>query len=179
MKRWMLYLLLILIGLSIVVVVARALPNSHVTPKQSAKTAKTAVNASSVPLSNTHPPTRAELLKLTNDFRQQNGLSAIPEDPRLDTSAQEKADDETTYQYHDHVNPNTGKHGYELAKEAWPECPRTGENITGDFYPFTAEKAMDNWENSPPHRAAILSVNDIAVGFGISGKNIVEHFCLH
>lgn len=139
---------------------------------------ETVTQSDSSPVYQTSGPTRAQLLELTNKARTDNGLPAIPEDPRLDTSAQAKADDEVKYGYENHVNPVTGEHGYELAHEAVPTCGRTSENLAIHSLGYSAEHTVNGFMNSPPHRAAILSPYDISVGFGINGNEIVEHFCM-
>lgn len=55
------------------------------------------------------PPTREELLKLVNEERAKNGVAALTEDARLDTSAQRKADDMATYHYFNHVSTHDMK----------------------------------------------------------------------
>lgn len=123
-------------------------------------------------------PTRQELLDLTNRARTDNGLPALTEDPRLDASAQMKADDESIYGF-GHTRPgSTENNGLTLARSQYQSCPRLSENITDNIWRNTAESAIHAFMVSPPHRAAILNVNDVSVGFGISGRHIVQHFCL-
>lgn len=122
-------------------------------------------------------PTRAELLALTNQERQANGLPTLPEDPRLDTSAQQKADDEFTNHYIAHISPFTGQHGYELAHAAYPTCPNLGENLTENTIVNDSQHAVNAWINSPPHHAAMINPKTISVGFGVAGDEVVAHYC--
>jgi uncharacterized protein YkwD len=128
---------------------------------------------------NPKPPTKQEFLDLTNKARVENGLQPLIEDPLLDASAQRKADEEVAQHYADHVNPTTGVHGYEYAHEAMPECRHTSENLAHNNSDFTntASHTVQGLLHSPPHRAAILNPDNVYVGFGINGYEIVEHFC--
>lgn len=124
------------------------------------------------------PPTPQELLALTNKERINAGLPAIIDDQRLDTSAQQKADDEVANNYIAHVNPKTGMHGYEYLHAAYPECYQGAENLTENIYVNDSQHAVNNWMNSPAHKAQLLSPRDISVGFGVSNDQIVAHYCM-
>ena len=125
----------------------------------------------------THPPTREELLALTNKARAENGLPPVTEDPRLDTSAQRKADDEVKYGYIGHVSPNDGKHGYTYIYDVWSDCPKAGENLTENTSVNDSQHAFNAWMNSTPHRNALLNPHNLAIGFGISNNEVVAHSC--
>ncbi len=128
-----------------------------------------------------HPPTADELLAFTNEERLKAGVKPLPLDPRLNDSAQAKADDMTKDNYFDHVNPNTGKRGgtyiWDYIKPN-PECASGSENITENSNVNESFYAIHAFMQSKPHREAILNPHDTAVGFGISGKYVVQHFCL-
>lgn len=132
------------------------------------------------PIATTAPvatPTRPELLALTNQARAENGLAPLILDERLNTSAQRKADDQVKYNYIGHVSPNDGKHGYEYAHEVFPACMNVGENLTQNTRVNNSNYAFNAWMNSKAHRDAILNPNGLYVGFGISGNQVVAHFC--
>lgn len=125
-------------------------------------------------------PTRAQLLTLVNAERAKHGAAPLKEDVRLDASAQMKAQDEQTYGYFGHVSPSTspfaGKQGYLLINDTGIYCKTDSENLTTGT-PNTAEAAVSAWIASTPHHKAMIDNTYTLTGFGISGDNIVEHFC--
>lgn len=132
------------------------------------------------PIATTAPvttPTPAELLALTNQARAENGLAPLTLDERLNQSAQRKADDQVKYNYFGHVSTNDGRHGYEYVYDIYPSCRSAGENITQNTQVNTSIYAFNAWMNSKPHREALLNSNASQIGFGISGNQVVAHFC--
>lgn len=126
------------------------------------------------------PPTVAELLSLINEERAKAGVAPLREDPLLNKSAQMKSQDELDNNYYSHINPDTGRHGYEYIYDVGLSCSHQGENIELNNYPsalFTAKNIIANWMASPPHRAAILDPSNNVTGFGIAGPYLTEHFC--
>ena len=75
------------------------------------------------------PPDAQEILELVNKERARIGVAPLEVDPRINASAQEKADDMVNRNYRDHVSPE-GVHGYELVfKHTGGECRHAGENL--------------------------------------------------
>lgn len=125
-----------------------------------------------------NPPTKSQLLSLVNQERARNGARPLTEDPRLDQSAQMKADDEVTYHYFGHISPHDGKHGYEYINTTGITCKADGENLTQNLAgQNTAQQAVYSWIKSPAHHAAMIDAKSTLTGFGIDGDQIVEHFC--
>lgn len=130
------------------------------------------------------PLTSENLLKLVNEERAKAGVAPLQIDSRLSQSAQRKADDEVKYGYFGHVSPNDGKHGYEYITDTGIYCKTDSENLVNNIDPATS-KPMDNnatgaveaWIASKPHHAAMLDQRYTLTGFGISGTQVVEHFC--
>lgn len=123
------------------------------------------------------PVTSADLLALVNAERAKNGVAPLTEDSRLDTSAQEKAVDEATYNYFGHVSPHTGKNSHDWIFGTGISCADSSENLTENIYTNDAKSAVEAWIASPPHHQAMISPLYTLTGFGISGNQIVEHFC--
>lgn len=123
------------------------------------------------------PPTKAELLKLVNQERAKAGAAPLVDDPRLDQSAQRKADDEIKYNYFGHISPHDGKHGYEYINDVGISCTTDSENLTENTHVNTTQAAITAWVNSKPHHEAMLNPSYSLTGFGIDGTQIVEHFC--
>lgn len=121
-------------------------------------------------------PTVSELLKLVNQERVRVGVAPLALDERLNQSAQLKADDMVRNKYQAHVNPLTGKHGYEYIPEAGLNCFYHGENLS--WFHKNAEVAVKDWKLSESHYKAMIDSQYELTGFGIAGNNIiVQHFC--
>lgn len=131
-------------------------------------------------------PTRSQLLALVNAERAKHGVAPLKEDPRLDASAQMKAQDEVTYNYFGHISPssspNAGKNSHDYIASTGIVCVDTSENLVeygtiGNSSEQSAEAAVGDWIDSPPHHQAMIDPNYSLTGFGIDSKQIVEHFC--
>jgi uncharacterized protein YkwD len=125
-----------------------------------------------------NPPTVSELFALVNAERAKVHVAPLTLDPKLNKSAQIKADDMNNNNYFGHVDKN-GKHGYQYAMEAEPIlCHTASENIfkgTGIY--DTSLSAINWWHNSPPHYETEINTNYTIVGFGISSYDVVAHYC--
>lgn len=158
----------------LLVLIASGIVISHVDTKSNQKAATQVTVKPSL-------PTKEELLALVNRERAKNGVAALKEDPRLDQSAQMKADDEVKYNYFGHISPAAspyaGKHGYELINSVGINCVIDGENITENKTTNTAHQAVFSWISSPPHHKAMIDPRYNVTGLGIDGGQIVEHFC--
>ncbi len=108
--------------------------------------------------------TPAELLSLTNQQRSSNGLPALRMDSRLNASALAKAQNMFAEDYWAHVSPSGIQPWYWFTQAGYT-YQYAGENLAKDF--DTSAGAMDGWMNSPGHRANILNVNYLDVGFAV------------
>jgi uncharacterized protein YkwD len=115
-----------------------------------------------------------EVLRLTNEFREENGLAPLANDSRLNAAAEDwsqtmAVDDSFV---HSALPEQIEEFGYEPA--AW------AENIAGG-YP-TPESVVNGWINSEGHRANMLSedVTDIGVGYHLleddTGEVVLHHY---
>lgn len=126
-----------------------------------------------------NPPTVEELFKLVNEERAKVGVKPLILDPRLNKSAQEKADElvKEGWDSTPHVN-NAGKHGYQLIGEVAPECKVGSENLATQI---TSKRIVDSWNDSPKHKEAMSNQNFTITGFGIAKAKYTyyttEHFC--
>lgn len=127
-------------------------------------------------LHNVPAPTISELLDDVNKARGDAGVSPLIEDPRLDQSAQIKANDMQTNGY-GHTDGD-GQPGYTLAHKAIPACIYVSESLDAAE---TAQETISEWLNSPPHRAALLDPKYSLTGFGVVAHSdyyyVVEHYC--
>ena len=118
-----------------------------------------------------------ELLAEANRLRAEKGVAPLTIDPRLNESAQWKAQDMADFDYFGHVRD--GYHGWQKADELAPEC-MVSENIeTQDI--SVKDSPFAWWVTSKPHYDAILADKYDSTGFGIVNDNgkmlYVEHFC--
>jgi uncharacterized protein YkwD len=88
-----------------------------------------------------------------------------------------KADDEVKYGYFGHISPHDGRQGYEYINSVGIACTSDSENLTENSNVNDAKSAVNAWIASPPHHKAMIDPKYSLTGFGISGIQIVEHFC--
>jgi len=105
---------------------------------------------------------KSKVISETNFQRQQNGMSALIENEKLDKAALAKANDMFNNQYFEHVSPSGVGPG-KLAQSYGYDYIVAGENlILGNF---SGEKeVVDGWMASPGHRANILNERYTEIG---------------
>ncbi len=125
------------------------------------------------------PPTKESLLEAVNAERAKVGVKPLVVDPRIEASAQLKANDMVEKNYFGHIIPGTDKVlSPEMDRLLSSACVDSSENIyfgTKEYWSTT--EAIKWWYNSHPHREAMLSNRSEITGFGIAGDKIVQHFC--
>lgn len=137
-----------------------------------------AINATITTFKAVNQPTTSELLELTNAERLSSGAPVLVVDARLDDSAQRKADDMYESKYFNHVNPQTGKHGYEYIQDTTGKlCLTLSENLVHDIYDSNSYALVQSWVASPAHYKAMIDPKYTLTGFGIAGEYVVQHFC--
>jgi len=109
--------------------------------------------------------TRAGIISETNNQRVANGLKTLKENTILNQTALAKAKDILDKQYFDHISPSgVGPDG--LAKRYGYDYIIIGENLI--LGTFSGDKeAVDDWMNSPGHRANILNARYTEIGVGV------------
>lgn len=105
------------------------------------------------------------LIGLTNQERQNNHLSVLKSNPRLQAAARAKAADMLANDYFDHTSPQ-GKTPWQFIDKAGYVYLKAGENLAIDF--TDSEKAVPAWMASPSHRANILKTDYQEVGIAIA-----------
>lgn len=112
--------------------------------------------------------TSQQLLLLTNQFRQQNGLPPLQLNQNLSEAALNKANNMFSEDYWAHDSPD-GKTPWDFIKAAGYNYVYAGENLARGF--TTAQSVVDAWMASPEHRANMLSPNYTNVGYAVeTGK---------
>lgn len=114
------------------------------------------------------------VIRWTNIQRNQNGgLAALKENVLLDKAAQLKMQDMFKQQYFEHVNPQ-GKGPAELAAQVGYSYIAIGENLA--LGAFSSDPALVNdWMNSPGHRANILNSRFMEIGVAVGLGNYQGH----
>lgn len=116
--------------------------------------------------------TKAGIILETNKQRIAYGLKSLKENAILDKEALAKAKDIFDKQYFDHVSPSgVGPDG--LAKQYGYDYIMIGENLILGVFSGDKE-AVDDWMNSPGHRANILNSKYTEIGVGVM-KGIYEN----
>jgi uncharacterized protein YkwD len=111
--------------------------------------------------------------ELVNAERVKAGLQPFVLDERLNATAQRKADEMMSTGVYDHVNEQ-GIHGYTYTKDI-PECRVASENL--QYGASDNGTTVEGWMLSKPHREAMLSSSFRIVGYGVSGRYVVQHMC--
>lgn len=131
------------------------------------------------------PPTAAGIVTLVNDEREKRGIAPLKVHPKLNESAQAKANDLYTNEYFEHINPETGKigtyyvfdlTGYELCRVS------VSENLAQGH--LSAPETVEDWLESRSHRETMLNPKFELTGVAVvkdyrpgGGYIAVQHFC--
>jgi hypothetical protein len=110
-----------------------------------------------------------QLLILTNQQRQNNGLGALTDNSQLDQAAANKAADMFSKDYWAHNAPD-GTTPWTFIKGAGYNYIYAGENLARGFN--SASDVITAWMNSPEHRQNVLSPNYQNVGFAVATGNL-------
>lgn len=111
----------------------------------------------------TDPTFVNKVLELTNQFRAQNGLSALKLNSELNAAAQNHSQDMALSDYFSHTGKN-GSQPWDRAKAVGYEAQAMGENIAAGY--TTPETVVQGWINSPGHRANLLNASFTELGVG-------------
>ncbi|MBQ7981264.1 MAG: hypothetical protein IJ305_06640, partial [Oscillospiraceae bacterium] len=116
-----------------------------------------------------------EVVRLTNEFRAENGVAPLTLDTKLVSSAMVRADEIT--EYWSHTRPDGRKFSTAI-KEAGASYSSCGENIAAGQ--STPAEVVEAWKNSTlGHREAMLNASYTRIGVGYvyaSGNYWVQHF---
>ncbi|MER7952214.1 CAP domain-containing protein [Streptomyces sp. NPDC096079] len=106
-----------------------------------------------------------DVVELANAEREKAGCVPLRSEGHLRAAAQGHADDMAARDYYEHHSPDGRDAGDRIsgAGYAWSTW---GENIHRG--PRTPERAMEDWMNSPGHRANILNCAFRDIGVGVT-----------
>ena len=109
-----------------------------------------------------------QLISITNQKRQENGLGALKLNTSLSQAAEGKASDMFAKNYWAHISP-TGTTPWVFIKDSGYNYVYAGENLAKGF--TSAQDTINAWLASPTHRENELSSNYQDVGFAVeTGK---------
>ncbi|PIR80324.1 MAG: hypothetical protein COU25_00870 [Candidatus Levybacteria bacterium CG10_big_fil_rev_8_21_14_0_10_35_13] len=110
-----------------------------------------------------------QLLILTNQKRQENGLSPLKLDSQLMQAAMGKGSDMFSKNYWAHISPD-GTTPWVFIKNAGYGYVYAGENLARGY--SNSEDVVNAWMNSPSHRDNVLSSKYEDVGFAVVSGNL-------
>ena len=105
-----------------------------------------------------------QVIDLTNQHRQANGLKPLTHDPELSKVAQKKSQDMHQNNYFSHTSPTYGS-PFDMMRDSGIEYKTAGENIAQGQR--TPEDVVNAWMNSSGHRANILNPDFTHIGVGV------------
>ncbi|MBW7475392.1 SCP-like extracellular [Paenibacillus oenotherae] len=114
-----------------------------------------------------------QVLDLVNQARSSAGLNALTMDQSLSNVAMAKAKDMHNNNYFDHNSPTYGS-PFEMMKKFGISYSYAGENIAKGQQ--SAQQVMNDWMNSPGHRANILNSNYTKIGIAYYSGEWVQEF---
>ncbi len=107
----------------------------------------------------------SELIKLTNEQRQKNGLVALSENSALDVAAAAKAKNMFEENYWAHYSPS-GKDPWGFITGAGYKFTYAGENLARNFH--TSSEVVQAWMNSPTHKENIINTHYTNIGMAVA-----------
>ena len=122
---------------------------------------------------------KQDIIRRTNQLRQEHGISALTVDQRMMEAAQVRAEEMAAASVYSHTRPNGGHY------TTVTDCPYTAENIhrLSDYYlgvlqMDVAEAAMTEWSNSDGHLENLLERKADRIGVGLArGVNASGEDC--
>lgn len=113
---------------------------------------------------------RQDIIRRTNDLRQENGLPVLEEDALLSQAAQVRAEEMAATSVYSHLRPDGSK------RTTVTDCIYTSENIhcilsrqlKGDPATGVGKLAVDGWAASETHLNGMLDDQRCAIGVGVA-----------
>ena len=105
----------------------------------------------------------AEVIRLVNEIRQENGLKPLTTNWELSRVARYKSQDMLDNRYFSHTSPTYGS-PFQMIKAFGLSYRSAGENIAMGY--STPQAVVNGWMNSSGHRANILNASYTQIGVG-------------
>ncbi|UOQ87342.1 CAP domain-containing protein [Gracilibacillus salinarum] len=118
---------------------------------------------------------RQQVVDLTNDARNRNGVPPLEIDYEVADVAQKKADDMSQNDYFSHTSPTYGS-PFDMLKQFGVSYSKASENIAAGQQ--SPEQVVEGWLNSEGHRRNMLDreVTHIGVGYTSDGNYWTQLF---
>ncbi|MDY3984113.1 SafA/ExsA family spore coat assembly protein [Dysosmobacter sp.] len=110
----------------------------------------------------------AEVIRLVNEIRQQNGLRPLTANWELSRVARYKSQDMADRGYFAHNSPTYGSPG-QMIKAFGLSYRTAGENIAKGY--ASPQAVVNGWMNSSGHRANILNASYTQIGVGYVARS--------
>ena len=111
---------------------------------------------------------KAEVIRLVNEIRQQNGLRPLTANWELSRVARYKSQDMADRSYFAHNSPTYGSPG-QMIKAFGLSYRTAGENIAKGY--ASPQAVVNGWMNSSGHRANILNASYTQIGVGYVARS--------
>ena len=117
----------------------------------------------------------AQVIRLVNEIRQENGLQPLTANWELSRVARYKSQDMKDRSYFSHTSPTYGT-PFQMIRAFGLSFRTAGENIAKGY--ATPQAVVNGWMNSSGHRANILnaSYKQIGVGYVAQGNYWTQMF---
>lgn len=116
-----------------------------------------------------------EIIKLTNEFREENGVPALRYVSEVDEPAKIRAEEAS--ELWSHTRPDGTKYNTVFKECGLEKYNQNGENLFMATYTPTAKEIVDAWIASPGHRENLLREQFTGLSIGIYKASNGEYFC--
>lgn len=104
-------------------------------------------------------------MTLINAFRASNGRSLLAMQSKLGRAAELHSQDQATHNFSGHDGSNGSSPDQRIAAAGYA-AQAWSENVAWHSSDGSAQMAFSLWENSPPHREAMLDATFQEIGLG-------------
>lgn len=122
----------------------------------------------------TYAKDAAEIIRLTNEYRKANGLSALAHVELLDIPATLRA--EEAGEVWSHTRPD-GTNFHTVFAQCGLKYTAYGENLFAVNAEYTPAQVLEEWQDSPAHNENLLRGNFNGIGVGVAKVKGEYYYC--
>ena len=122
----------------------------------------------------TYASDAAEIIRLTNEYRQENGLGTLSHISIVDIPATVRA--EEAAEVWSHTRPD-GSNFNTVFTECGLKYTAYGENLFAVNTSYSPEEVVQAWKDSPAHNENLLRSNFNGIGVGIAYVGGEYYYC--
>ena len=122
----------------------------------------------------TYAKDAAEIIRLTNEYRKANGLSALAHVELLDIPATLRA--EEAGEVWSHTRPD-GTNFHTVFAQCGLKYTAYGENLFAVNAEYTPAQVLEEWQDSPAHNETLLRENFNGIGVGVAKVKGEYYYC--